>query len=154
MAMRFMLGGLLQRTNDCRKAFLSFRPRLRQLEVKYGLFEPARMWVTKNGQSQDFHDPEDLRLYINDLRPTSMDMTPQTFPTDMTQNPSDPMLPLISSDNRPPSGRGIHQRGRDQLKHPRPHDDRGKVLLAVVHHRQQAGRDKSRSPLKPSPTSI
>ncbi|KAJ1210092.1 hypothetical protein NDU88_005460 [Pleurodeles waltl] len=38
-------------TNDRRKAFLALRPRLRQLEIKYGLFDPARMWVTKNGVS-------------------------------------------------------------------------------------------------------
>ncbi|KAJ1092322.1 hypothetical protein NDU88_005433 [Pleurodeles waltl] len=46
-------------TNDHCKAFLSLRPRLHQLEVKYGLFEPARMWITENGQCQDFYDPED-----------------------------------------------------------------------------------------------
>ncbi|KAJ1136936.1 hypothetical protein NDU88_003350 [Pleurodeles waltl] len=41
-------------TNERRKAFLALRPRLRQLEMKYGLFDPARMWVTKNGVSKDF----------------------------------------------------------------------------------------------------
>ncbi|KAJ1194055.1 hypothetical protein NDU88_003350 [Pleurodeles waltl] len=30
-------------TNERRKAFLGLRPRLRQLEMKYGLFDPARM---------------------------------------------------------------------------------------------------------------
>ncbi|KAJ1107206.1 hypothetical protein NDU88_004599 [Pleurodeles waltl] len=33
-------------TNEHRKAFLSLRPRIRQLEMKYGLFDPARIWVT------------------------------------------------------------------------------------------------------------
>ncbi|KAJ1118400.1 hypothetical protein NDU88_006591 [Pleurodeles waltl] len=140
-------------TNERHKAFLSFYPGLCQLEVKYGLFEPAWMWVTKNSQSQDFCDPGDLQLYLGDLTPTSMDMTPQTLRADVTQNSSDPMLPLISSDGRSPGGREVHQRGRDQMKHPRPYDDRGKALLAVVHHSQQADRDKSRSPLKPSPAS-
>ncbi|KAJ1115269.1 hypothetical protein NDU88_003495 [Pleurodeles waltl] len=51
-------------TNDRRRAFLAFRPRLRQLEVKYGLFEPVRMWVTKNGTSKDFYDLEDLRSFL------------------------------------------------------------------------------------------
>ncbi|KAJ1118736.1 hypothetical protein NDU88_006923 [Pleurodeles waltl] len=32
-------------TNKRRKAFLALRPRLRQLEMKYGLFDPARMFV-------------------------------------------------------------------------------------------------------------
>ncbi|KAJ1152555.1 hypothetical protein NDU88_005330 [Pleurodeles waltl] len=50
-------------TNECRRAFLTLRPRLRQLEMKYGLFDPARMWVTKNGVSKDFYNPEDLRLF-------------------------------------------------------------------------------------------
>ncbi|KAJ1083689.1 hypothetical protein NDU88_003844 [Pleurodeles waltl] len=30
-------------TNECRKAFLALQPRLRQLEMKYGLFDPARI---------------------------------------------------------------------------------------------------------------
>ncbi|KAJ1156916.1 hypothetical protein NDU88_009633 [Pleurodeles waltl] len=30
-------------TNERRKAFLALRPRLRQLEIKYGLFDPARI---------------------------------------------------------------------------------------------------------------
>ncbi|KAJ1215458.1 hypothetical protein NDU88_003067 [Pleurodeles waltl] len=41
-------------TNEFCKAFLSLRPRLRQLEVKYGFFDPARMWITKGGKSRDF----------------------------------------------------------------------------------------------------
>ncbi|KAJ1180795.1 hypothetical protein NDU88_006011 [Pleurodeles waltl] len=44
-------------TSERRRAFLVLCPRLRQMEVKYGLFEPARMWVMKNGVSQDFYDP-------------------------------------------------------------------------------------------------
>ncbi|KAJ1105040.1 hypothetical protein NDU88_002448 [Pleurodeles waltl] len=44
-------------TNERRKAFLALRSRLRQLEMKYGLFDPARMWVTKNGESKDFYNP-------------------------------------------------------------------------------------------------
>ncbi|KAJ1097646.1 hypothetical protein NDU88_002763 [Pleurodeles waltl] len=47
-------------TSDRCKAFLALRARLRQLEMKYGLFEPARMWVTNNGVSKDFYEPEDL----------------------------------------------------------------------------------------------
>ncbi|KAJ1162572.1 hypothetical protein NDU88_003040 [Pleurodeles waltl] len=47
-------------TSDRCRAFLALRPRLRQLEVKYGLFEPARTGVTKNGTSKYFYDPEDL----------------------------------------------------------------------------------------------
>ncbi|KAJ1114318.1 hypothetical protein NDU88_002556 [Pleurodeles waltl] len=67
-------------TNKHRKAFFSLRPHLRQLEVKYGLFELAHMWVTKNGQSKDFYDPEDLQLYLDDLPITAMDLSPQNLP--------------------------------------------------------------------------
>ncbi|KAJ1107291.1 hypothetical protein NDU88_004683 [Pleurodeles waltl] len=62
-------------TNDSRKAFLAFWPRLRQLEVKYGLFEPARKWICKNGQSKDFYNPEDLHLFLDGLTTNAMDMT-------------------------------------------------------------------------------
>ncbi|KAJ1203542.1 hypothetical protein NDU88_007327 [Pleurodeles waltl] len=47
-------------TNDRRKAFLALRPCFHLLEVKYGLFGPARMWITKNRQSKAFYNPEDL----------------------------------------------------------------------------------------------
>ncbi|KAJ1148561.1 hypothetical protein NDU88_001389 [Pleurodeles waltl] len=62
-------------TNDRRKAFLALRPRLRQLEIKYGLFDPARMWVTKNGVSKDFYNPEELQLFLDSFQPQSMDST-------------------------------------------------------------------------------
>ncbi|KAJ1099916.1 hypothetical protein NDU88_005009 [Pleurodeles waltl] len=58
-------------TNDRRKAFLSLRPRLGNLGVKYGLFEPARMRVTKNGVSKAFYKPEDLQLFLEAYRPNS-----------------------------------------------------------------------------------
>ncbi|KAJ1127249.1 hypothetical protein NDU88_005652 [Pleurodeles waltl] len=57
-------------TNERRKAFLALRTRLHQLEMKYGLFDPARMWVTKNGVSKYFYNPEDLRLFLDSF-PTS-----------------------------------------------------------------------------------
>ncbi|KAJ1122181.1 hypothetical protein NDU88_000685 [Pleurodeles waltl] len=56
------------------------------------------MWITKNGQSQDFYDQEDLRLYLDDLTPKSMDTTPQAFPADVPQNSPDAMLQLMPSD--------------------------------------------------------
>ncbi|KAJ1124008.1 hypothetical protein NDU88_002472 [Pleurodeles waltl] len=55
-------------TSERRKAFLVLLPRLRQLDVKYGLFEPARMWITKNGVSKDFYDPRDLRVFLDGLQ--------------------------------------------------------------------------------------
>ncbi|KAJ1180581.1 hypothetical protein NDU88_005802 [Pleurodeles waltl] len=43
-------------TSDRRRAFLAHRSRLRQSDMKYGLFEPAKMWITKDGESRDFYD--------------------------------------------------------------------------------------------------
>ncbi|KAJ1144084.1 hypothetical protein NDU88_010386 [Pleurodeles waltl] len=62
-------------TNDRRKAFLALRPLLRQLEIKYSLFDPARMWVTKNGVSKDFYNPEELQIFLDSFQPQSMDST-------------------------------------------------------------------------------
>ncbi|KAJ1210665.1 hypothetical protein NDU88_006027 [Pleurodeles waltl] len=61
--------------NDRRKAFLALRPRLCQLEIKYSLFDPARMWVTKNGVSKDFYNPKELQLFLDSFQPQSMDST-------------------------------------------------------------------------------
>ncbi|KAJ1129904.1 hypothetical protein NDU88_008265 [Pleurodeles waltl] len=62
-------------TNERRKTFLALRPRLRQLEIKYGLFDPAKMWITKNGVSKDFYNPEELRLFHDSFQPQSIDST-------------------------------------------------------------------------------
>ncbi|KAJ1218129.1 hypothetical protein NDU88_005712 [Pleurodeles waltl] len=70
-------------TNDHRKAFLALQPCLHQLEVKYGLFELARMWIPKTGQSKDVYDPEDLRLFLDRLTTTAMDMTPSIPPSEL-----------------------------------------------------------------------
>ncbi|KAJ1140679.1 hypothetical protein NDU88_007027 [Pleurodeles waltl] len=50
-------------TAERRKAFLSLRTHLHHLDVKFGLFEPARMWITKNRELRNFYDPEDLRAF-------------------------------------------------------------------------------------------
>ncbi|KAJ1126056.1 hypothetical protein NDU88_004469 [Pleurodeles waltl] len=62
-------------TNDRKKAFLALQPRLCQLEIKYSLFDPARMWVTKNGVSKDFYNPEELQLFLDSFQSQSMDST-------------------------------------------------------------------------------
>ncbi|KAJ1203351.1 hypothetical protein NDU88_007138 [Pleurodeles waltl] len=45
-------------TNERRKAFLALRPQHHQLEMKYGLFDPARMWVTKKEYPRTFTIPK------------------------------------------------------------------------------------------------
>ncbi|KAJ1160369.1 hypothetical protein NDU88_000871 [Pleurodeles waltl] len=73
-------------TNERRKAFLALRPQMRQLVVKYSLFERARLWVTKNAVSKDFYDTEDLRLFLDNLQPQTMNTStlarPQAPPSD------------------------------------------------------------------------
>ncbi|KAJ1083136.1 hypothetical protein NDU88_003296 [Pleurodeles waltl] len=71
-------------TNERRKAFLAPRPRLRQQEMKYGLFDPARMWVTKNEVSKDFYNPEELRLFLDSFQPPPMDSTSISHPHDIS----------------------------------------------------------------------
>ncbi|KAJ1161595.1 hypothetical protein NDU88_002079 [Pleurodeles waltl] len=66
-------------TVDRRRAFLSLRPRLRHLDVKFGLFEPARMWITKNGESRTFFDPEDLRTFLDRLQEQAQPMETTTL---------------------------------------------------------------------------
>ncbi|KAJ1188882.1 hypothetical protein NDU88_005639 [Pleurodeles waltl] len=52
-----ILADFSKETSERRRAFLALRPHLRQLEVKYGMFDLARMWITKNDASKDFYDP-------------------------------------------------------------------------------------------------
>ncbi|KAJ1150163.1 hypothetical protein NDU88_002960 [Pleurodeles waltl] len=65
--------GFPEHIKDCQKAFLAFGPRLRQLEMKYGLFELARMWFTNNGVYKDFYEAEDLHLFLDGLLLQSVD---------------------------------------------------------------------------------
>ncbi|KAJ1097808.1 hypothetical protein NDU88_002925 [Pleurodeles waltl] len=139
-------------TNKRRKAFLALRPRLRKLEMKYGLFDPARMWVTKNGVSKDFYNPDELRLFLDSFQSQPMD----SYNTDSEHD-------IVGGSDRaetPHSGiekvktalhdTGASHRGRDMERLTRSYDDRGQILHAVVTHTQLSERDKSRSPLKPT----
>ncbi|KAJ1098228.1 hypothetical protein NDU88_003344 [Pleurodeles waltl] len=135
-------------TNESRKAFLALRPRLRQLEMKYGLFDPARMWVTKNGVSKDFHNPEELRLFLDSFQLQPTDSTSTNHPHDISgdnegnrtfrSGMEKASTALYDSDTS--------QRGRDMERLARSHHDRGQVLHAMAAHTQLAERDKSRSP--------
>ncbi|KAJ1161614.1 hypothetical protein NDU88_002098 [Pleurodeles waltl] len=142
-------------TNERRKAFLALRPRLPQLEMKYGIFDPARMWVTKNGVSKDLYNPDELRLFLDSFQSQPMDSTS----TDCSHD--------IAGDSEGvgtfPSGKEktntalydteASQRGRDIERLARLYDDTVQVLHGVVTHTQLSERDKSRSPLKPTTVS-
>ncbi|KAJ1187997.1 hypothetical protein NDU88_004762 [Pleurodeles waltl] len=137
-------------TADRRRAFLSLRPRLRHLDVKFGLFKPTRMWITKNGESQTFYDPEDLKTFLEGLHDPTQPMESATRPPQDTQNQTRGMgQPEIAldTDGRPTTD--PQTRGRDLERLTKSFDDRGQVLQAVAMHTQLSDRDKSRSPLKP-----
>ncbi|KAJ1171723.1 hypothetical protein NDU88_003581 [Pleurodeles waltl] len=91
-----MTADFSKETSDRRKALLALRPRLHQLEVKYGLFKPARMWTTKNGVSKDFYDPEDLRLFLESLQTQYMDTITPTWPQELSTE-RQCALPRLSS---------------------------------------------------------
>ncbi|KAJ1120804.1 hypothetical protein NDU88_008953 [Pleurodeles waltl] len=59
--------------NEKRKAFLALRPQLRKLDIKFGLFEPARMRITYNDKLRDFIETMDLGSFLDDLTQCSMD---------------------------------------------------------------------------------
>ncbi|KAJ1099891.1 hypothetical protein NDU88_004984 [Pleurodeles waltl] len=85
-------------TNERRKGFLALRPRMRQLEVKYGLFKPARLWVTKNGVFKDFCDPEDLQSFLDSLQPQSMDTATPDRPLRPSSNNRSTLPPTINQE--------------------------------------------------------
>ncbi|KAJ1100526.1 hypothetical protein NDU88_005608 [Pleurodeles waltl] len=137
-------------TADRRRAFLSFHPRLCHLDVKFGLFEPARMWITKNGESRTFYDPEDLKSFLEGLHDPTQSMESTTQPPQDTQNQTrgkGQSEIALDTDGRPTTD--PQTRGRDLKRLTKSFDDRGQVLQAVAMHTQLPDRDKSRYPLKP-----
>ncbi|KAJ1126570.1 hypothetical protein NDU88_004977 [Pleurodeles waltl] len=113
-------------TADRRRAFLSLRPRLRHLDVKFGLFEPARMWIAKNGESRTSYNPEDLRIFLERLQE-------QTQPMETTAQTPQDTQGLSLGVGHPettfnPEGGAImdtQNRGRDLERLTKSHDNRG-----------------------------
>ncbi|KAJ1207698.1 hypothetical protein NDU88_003088 [Pleurodeles waltl] len=139
-------------TNERRKAFLALRPRLRKLEMKYGLFDPARMWVTKNGVSKDFYNPDELRLFLDSFQSQPMDSLNTDSEHDIVGGSDRAETPHsgIEKVKTALHDTGASHRGRDMERLTRSYDDRGQILHAVVTHTQLSERDKSRSSLKPT----
>ncbi|KAJ1217569.1 hypothetical protein NDU88_005163 [Pleurodeles waltl] len=137
-------------TVDRRRAFLSLRSRLRHLEVKSGLFEPARMWITKKGESRTFYNPEDLKTFLEGLHDRTQSMESVTQPPQDTQNQTRGVgQPETALDTDGRSTTDPQARGRDLERLTKSLDDRGQVLQAVAMHIQLSDRDKSRSTMKP-----
>ncbi|KAJ1114902.1 hypothetical protein NDU88_003132 [Pleurodeles waltl] len=137
-------------TNERRKAFLALRPRLRQLGMKYGLFDPARMWVTNNGISKDFCNPDELSLFLDSFQHQSMDSANPDRSQDTAREDEGggPLPPGPEKEGSIRHNTNINQRGRDAERLARLHNDRGQVLHTVAAYTQLSERDKSRSPLK------
>ncbi|KAJ1100254.1 hypothetical protein NDU88_005341 [Pleurodeles waltl] len=134
-----------------RKGLLTLCPRMRQLEVKYSLFEPARLWTTKNGVSKNFHDSEDLQMYLDSLQSLSMDTTDPDRPLSTSCDNRDTSLPSPDQECTGRSAPDHRPRGRDLDRLAKSHDTRGQLLQAMALHTQLSDRDKSCSPLKPTP---
>ncbi|KAJ1206086.1 hypothetical protein NDU88_001496 [Pleurodeles waltl] len=133
-----------------RRAFLSLRPRLRHLDVKFGLFEPVKMWITKNGESRTFYDPEDLKTFLEGLHDPTQPMESATQPPQDAQNQTRRVgQPETALDTNGRSTKDPQARGRDLERLTKSLDDRGQVLQEVAMHTQLSDKDKPRSPLKP-----
>ncbi|KAJ1199866.1 hypothetical protein NDU88_003698 [Pleurodeles waltl] len=109
------------------------------------------MWVTKNGESKDFYNPEDLRLFLDSFQHQPKDPSTLTPPQDNLGDNG--YIPPVG-----PERGGVERydpnncpRGRDLEKLTKAYDDRGQVLHTVALHTQLSERDKSRSPMKPTP---
>ncbi|KAJ1124291.1 hypothetical protein NDU88_002752 [Pleurodeles waltl] len=93
------------------------------------------MWITKNGVSRDFYDPDDLRLFLEGLQNQTQSM--DTASSIRSQDPPGPLLSVALSTPAPEDmGRttaGSHPRGRDLERLTKSHDGRGQVLQAVAH---------------------
>ncbi|KAJ1196300.1 hypothetical protein NDU88_000171 [Pleurodeles waltl] len=107
------------------------------------------MWITKNGASKDFYDPEDLRSFLDGLSFTdSSTSTPHRDTTAADQNTPSHDLALGGSGSDHQLPLPCHK-GRDLERLLHSHNNKGQALHAVALHTQVADRDKSRSPLKP-----
>ncbi|KAJ1115322.1 hypothetical protein NDU88_003547 [Pleurodeles waltl] len=142
-------------TTDRRRAFPSLRAQLRRLDVKFGVFEPARMWITKNGKSQNFYNPEDLQAFLESLQDQMQGQTQSMETTSQTTQPargppSGASRPAPASELEVRSTIDPQTRGRDLERLANSYDDRGQVLQAVAMHTQLSDRDKSCSPLIPT----
>ncbi|KAJ1144196.1 hypothetical protein NDU88_010498 [Pleurodeles waltl] len=139
-------------TNERRKAFLALRPRLCQLEVKYDLSDPARMWVTRNGVSRDFYNLEELKPFLDSFQHQPMDSISTSRSLDVAgdNEGNRTLLPGLEKESITQSDTDTCQRARNLERLARSYDDRGQVLHAVAVHTQLSERDKSRSPLKPT----
>ncbi|KAJ1149759.1 hypothetical protein NDU88_002564 [Pleurodeles waltl] len=137
-------------TNDKQRAFLPLRPQFHQMDIKFGLFEPACMWITKAGKAKDFYDPQALRQFLDDLLQQPMDSSSNAALTTLcSQGASAHPQSLV--DKWGSGGPQTQKWCRPADSTPRSHEDRETALQTVAVLTREHGRDKSRFILKPLP---
>ncbi|KAJ1191335.1 hypothetical protein NDU88_000651 [Pleurodeles waltl] len=123
---------------------------LRHTQAQQLLQEAAAVRITAN-VSKDFYDPTDLSLYLGCLTDRPMDTASWSpsqalITTTLNSQPKESALEQLDLDLSETLNR---ERYLERLS--KNHDDRGQVLHAVAKYTHVTDRDKTRSPLKPSP---
>ncbi|KAJ1129336.1 hypothetical protein NDU88_007707 [Pleurodeles waltl] len=93
----------------------------------------------------------DLSLYLDNISDQPMDAASRLLPQAQTTTPRNPLKMETALERQDHDPSETSNRGRDLERLSKKYDDRGKKLHAVAKHTQGTDRDKSRSPLKPSP---
>ncbi|KAJ1151376.1 hypothetical protein NDU88_004158 [Pleurodeles waltl] len=62
------------------------------VDIKFSLFEPARMWIMKDGRPRGFLDRDALRHFLEDLTDYTMGHAPLDSQLDSSPKPSSPPL--------------------------------------------------------------
>ncbi|KAJ1164813.1 hypothetical protein NDU88_005247 [Pleurodeles waltl] len=134
--------------NEKQRAFLALRPQLLQLDIKFGLFKPAQMIITKDGKSKDFLDAEALRQSLDNLLPQPMDSSSAAALTKpgLQETSSQPQHHIVEQGSAGPQS---PRRNRPTNRPLRSHEDRKTALQVVADLTHDCGRDNSRSQLKP-----
>ncbi|KAJ1181353.1 hypothetical protein NDU88_006561 [Pleurodeles waltl] len=103
-----------------------------------------------DGKSRDFFEPTVLHSFLEGLSAQPMDHEP----TDLMSSPTTPSDSILHMDADPSDFRiysAAQKRGRFLDRPPRSQDGRDMTLQAVADIIQGLHRDKSRSPLMPTP---
>ncbi|KAJ1166644.1 hypothetical protein NDU88_007043 [Pleurodeles waltl] len=74
-----------------------YESQLCQMDIKYGLFEPTRMWGTKDSKSQVFFDPGGPTLFLDELSTLKMEVVPPDLSKIQKKPPQAPPHPSQGS---------------------------------------------------------
>ncbi|KAJ1202414.1 hypothetical protein NDU88_006214 [Pleurodeles waltl] len=98
--------------------------------MKYGLFDPARMWVTKNGVSKDFYNPDELRLLLDSFQSQPMDSLNTDSEHDIVGGSDRAETAHLGMEKVKTAlhDTGASHRSRDMERLTRSYDDRGQIL--------------------------